>query len=63
MKQRPYSTVAASYLNSEQDLWHTPWVEECVRNSLINQFPILESDVLIWSTDSVDSSFKKKNNR
>lgn len=47
MKQRPYSTVVASYLNSKDDLWHIPLMEESVRNSSINQLPILESDVLI----------------
>lgn len=59
MKQRPHSTVVASCLNSDKEVWHTPGMEDSVRNSLSNQSPVLESDVLIWSTDSVDSSLKK----
>lgn len=51
---------SGSYLDSD-DLWHIPWMEESVRNSLINHFLILESDVLICSTDMVDSNLKKKN--
>lgn len=46
MKQHPYSALVESNLNAK-DLWHIPWMEESVRNSLINQLPILESEVLI----------------
>lgn len=34
-------------------------MEEPARNSSINPFLTLESDVLIWPTDSVDTGLKK----